>query len=178
MPGGMDGYALDFAGICSMKRQIVRMDSFLNSIPELAPQHLENFVANQTNAYGGNLDMASADIRSYTEQGRAVAVVCGSTLRCKNMFDALTDSGLKVQLSDLLPKGGCVNIMEGTISAGFEYPDLGLVVMTEDRCSHAAKRPRSSARTATASSRSPTCRPATSLCTSITASAALSAWSA
>lgn len=131
MPGGMDGYALDFAGICSMKRQIVRMDSFLNSIPELAPQHLENFVANQTNAYGGNLDMASADIRSYTEQGRAVAVVCGSTLRCKNMFDALTDSGLKVQLSDLLPKGGCVNIMEGTISAGFEYPDLGLVVMTE-----------------------------------------------
>ena len=80
------------------------MDSFLNSIPELAPQHLENFVANQMNAYGGNLDMASADIRSYTEQGRAVAVVCGSTLRCKNMFDALTDSGLKVQLSDLLPK--------------------------------------------------------------------------
>ena len=93
MPGGMDGYALDFAGICSIKRQIVRMDSFLNSIPELAPQHLENFVANQMNAYGGNLDMASADIRSYTEQGRAVAVVCGSTLRCKNMFDALTDSG-------------------------------------------------------------------------------------
>lgn len=131
LPGGMDGYALDFAGICSIKRQIVRMDSFLNSIPELAPQHLENFVANQMNAYGGNLDMASADIRSYTEQGRAVAVVCGSTLRCKNMFDALTDSGLKVQLSDLLPKGGCVNIMEGTISAGFEYPDLGLVVMTE-----------------------------------------------
>ena len=131
LPGGMDGYALDFAGICSIKRQIVRMDSFLNSIPELAPQHLENFVANQMNAYGGNLDMASADIRSYTEQGRAVAVVCGSTLRCKNMFDALTDSGLKVQLSDLLPKGGCVNIMEGMISAGFEYPDLGLVVMTE-----------------------------------------------
>ncbi len=131
LPSGMDGYALDFAGICGIKRQIVRMDSFLNSIPELAPQHLENFVANQMNAYGGNLDMASADIRSYTEQGRAVAVVCGSALRCKNMFDALTDSGLKVQLSDLIPKGGCVNIMEGTISAGFEYPDLGLVVMTE-----------------------------------------------
>ena len=131
MPGGLDGYALDFAGICGVKRQIVRLDSFLNNVSELAPQHLENFVANQMNAYGGNLDMASADIRSYTEQGRAVAVVCGSTLRCKNMFDALTDSGLKVQLSDLLPKGGCVNIMEGTLSAGFEYPDLGLVVMTE-----------------------------------------------
>ena len=131
MPGGLDGYALDFAGICGVKRQIVRLDSFLNNVSELAPQHLENFVANQMNAYGGNLDMASADIRSYTEQGRAVAVVCGSELRCRNMLDALTDSGLHAQLSDLLPKGGCVNIMEGTLSAGFEYPDLGLVVMTE-----------------------------------------------
>ena len=131
MPGGLDGYALDFADICGVKRQIVRLDSFLNNVSELAPQHLENFVANQMNAYGGNLDMASADIRSYTEQGRAVAVVCGSELRCRNMLDALTDSGLRAQLSDLLPKGGCVNIMEGTLSAGFEYPDLGLVVMTE-----------------------------------------------
>lgn len=47
------------------------------------------------------------------------------------MLDALTDTGHNVKISDLLPKGGCVNIMEGTLSAGFEYPDLGLVVMTE-----------------------------------------------
>ena len=131
MPPNLGEYALDFVGVCSMKRQILRLDSFLNNVAELTPQHLENFIANQMNAYGGNLDMASADIRSYTEQGRAVAVVCGSALRCRNMLDALTDTGLNVKISDLLPKGGCVNIMEGTLSAGFEYPDLGLVVMTE-----------------------------------------------
>ena len=131
MPPNLGEYALDFVGVCSVKRQILRLDSFLNNVAELTPQHLENFIANQMNAYGGNLDMASADIRSYTEQGRAVAVVCGSALRCQNMLDALTDTGLNVKISDLLPKGGCVNIMEGTLSAGFEYPDLGLVVMTE-----------------------------------------------
>ena len=131
MPPALGEYALDFVGVCGVKRQILRLDSFLNNVAELTPQHLENFIANQMNAYGGNLDMASADIRSYTEQGRAVAVVCGSALRCQNMLDALTDTGLNVKISDLLPKGGCVNIMEGTLSAGFEYPDLGLVVMTE-----------------------------------------------
>lgn len=131
MPPALGEYALDFVGVCGVKRQILRLDSFLNNVVELTPQHLENFIANQMNAYGGNLDMASADIRSYTEQGRAVAVVCGSALRCQNMLDALTDTGLNVKISDLLPKGGCVNIMEGTLSAGFEYPDLGLVVMTE-----------------------------------------------
>ena len=80
-----------------MKRQILRLDSFLNNVVELTPQHLEIFIANQMNAYGGNLDMASADIRSYTEQGRAVAVVCGSALRCQNMLDALTDTAAGVK---------------------------------------------------------------------------------
>ena len=131
MPPGLDGYALDFAELCRMPRAILRLDSFLNNVPELAPQHLENFIANQMNAYGGNLDMASADIRSYTEQGRAVAVICGSELRCRNMRDALTEAGIRAEISDLLPRAGHVCIMEGTLSAGFEYPDLGLVVITE-----------------------------------------------
>ena len=131
MPPGLDGYALDFAGLCRVLRTILRLDTFLNNVPELSPQHLENFIANQMNAYGGNLDMASADIRSYTEQGRAVAVVCGSELRCRNMRDALTEAGITAEISDLLPRAGHVCILEGTLSAGFEYPDLGLVVITE-----------------------------------------------
>ncbi len=114
-----------------MPRTVLRLDSFLNNVPELVPQHLENFVANQMNAYGGNLDMAAADIRAYIQQGRAVAVVCGSGLRCRNMCDALTGAGIRAAVSDLLPKGGHVSVLEGTLSAGFEYPDLGLVVMTE-----------------------------------------------
>ena len=119
------------AALCRMPRAILRLDSFLNNVPELAPQHLENFIANQMNAYGGNLDMAAADIRSYTQQSRAVAVVCGSELRCRNMCDALTDAGVPAQVSDLLPRAGHVTVLEGTLSAGFEYPDLGLVVITE-----------------------------------------------
>ena len=79
------------------------------------------------NAYGGNLDMASADIRSYTEQGRAVAVVCGSVLRCQNMLDALTDTGLNVKISDLLPKGGCVNIMVRLLELFWLY-DIGITL--------------------------------------------------
>ena len=39
--------------------------------------------------------------------------------------------GLQAQVSDLLPRAGHVTVLEGTLSAGFEYPDLGLVVITE-----------------------------------------------
>ena len=131
LPPGLTGYAADFPSLARTARPLLRLDSFLNNVPELAPQHLENFIANQMNAYGGNLEMAAADIRGYTEQGRAVAVVCGSALRCRNMCSALNEAGLQAAVSDLLPKAGQVTVMEGMLSAGFEYPDLGLVVITE-----------------------------------------------
>lgn len=131
MPPELDGYLLDFPGLCACSHTLLRMDSFLTSVPECAPCHLENIVANQMNAYGGNLELAASDIQSYTQQGRAVAVVCGSSLRCQNMFDALTDAGLHVSIDTQLPKGGCVTIMEGSLSAGMEYPGLGLVVITD-----------------------------------------------
>ncbi len=131
LPPSYGEYAIDFAGFCRKYRSVIRLDSFLGSIPELEPRHLENFIANQMNAYGGNLELAAADIRSYIQQGRAVVVLCGSNLRCRNMLDALTDAGLNASITDQLPKGGCVAVMEGALSSGFEYPDLGLVVITE-----------------------------------------------
>ena len=75
---GLDGYALDFAELAACRAPSCGW-TFLNNVPELAPQHLENFIANQMNAYGGNLDMAAADIRSYTQQGRAVAVCAAAS---------------------------------------------------------------------------------------------------
>ena len=131
IPPALGEYALDFVSFCEQSRPIVRLDTFLNTIPELMPRHLETFTANQMNAYGGNLELVAADIRSYIEQGRAVAVVCSSALRCNNMLDALRDADVQAARSDTLPQAGKVNVLEGCLSAGFEYPDLGLVVMTE-----------------------------------------------
>lgn len=127
----LNDYALDFAGLCSISRPVVRLDTFLGNIPELPPKQIENFTANQMNAYGGNLDMAASDISAFQRENRAVVVVCGSELRCKNMLEALAGAGIKAKAGHNLPKPGQVVVTEGVLSAGFEYPDLGLVVMTE-----------------------------------------------
>ncbi|MDY3618377.1 transcription-repair coupling factor [Agathobaculum sp.] len=131
MPPDLANYTLDFAGFCMERRPLLRLDSFLNNIPELAPAALENFSANQMNAYGGNLDMAAADIAGFQRENKAVAVVCASGLRCRNMLDALSGMGVSAALDDRLPAPGQVHIIEGVLSAGFEYPDLGLIVLTE-----------------------------------------------
>ena len=83
MPPALGNYALDFVGVCGVKRQILRLDSFLNNVAE-ADTAASGKLYRQMNAYGGSLDMASADIRSYTEQGGArwrscAAVRCAGT---------------------------------------------------------------------------------------------------
>ena len=153
MPPGLDGYALDFAGLSRVPRTILRLDTFLNNVPELAPQHLENFMANQMNAYGGNLDMAAADIRSYTEQGRAVAVVCGSALRCRNMCDALTDAGIKAESAACCPVRGMLPCWRARCPRASSIQTLVWLSSPRGRCWRGAKRPRQRSQTATASSR-------------------------
>ena len=127
------GYALGFAELaerlCALTA--VRADTFLNSVPELAPQTLVSFTLTQMNAYGGSLDMAAADIAAYAASGRAVAVLCGSEMRCQSMFEALDAHDVPARLSRKMPANGHVHIMEGALSAGFEFPAPGPIVLTE-----------------------------------------------
>ncbi len=128
-----EGYALSWSALSARLStySLVRMDTFLNAAPELAPQTLVSFTVTQMNAYGGNLDMAAADIASYVATRRAVAVLCGSEMRCQNMLEALQAYQVPAKLSRKLPTEGHVHILEGALSAGFELPSISLTVLTE-----------------------------------------------
>lgn len=128
-----DNFALDFPALAARlcKFDVVRLDTFLNTVPELAPQTLVHFTISQMNAYGGNLEAAAADIAAYAAHGRAVAVLCGSQMRCQNMFEALDAHHVAAKLAERLPAPGKVSILEGALSAGFEIPEIELTVLTE-----------------------------------------------
>lgn len=135
LPHETAGFALDFLRIADRFCHFptVRLDTFLNAIPELAPKTLLNFTAGQMNAFSGSMEALCSDIDAYLLQNRAVVVVCGSALRCKNMLEILQDAGLPARCTDELPQRGQVSVMEGHISAGFEYPETGMTVLTEGR---------------------------------------------
>ncbi|HJC21043.1 MAG TPA: transcription-repair coupling factor [Candidatus Butyricicoccus avicola] len=143
LPQQPDSFALDFSALCRAlaQRPLVRLDTFLNTVPELAPQTLVSFTVNQMNAFGGSFDMAAADIAGFVQQKRAVCVVCSSELRCKNMREALEAHGISATISNRLPAPGRVHILEGALSSGLEYPGLGLILLTEG---HAPARKKSS----------------------------------
>ena len=133
IPGECSGFALSFPQLVEklVQGSTILMDTFLTSVPGIAPRIVVPFTANQMNAYSGNLDMAAADISLYAGQGKHVVMLCGSALRCKNMQEALEFAGVSCTLSEKLPAAGQVHVMEGGLSAGFEYPEIDLVVMTE-----------------------------------------------
>ena len=133
LPQQPDAFALDFADLCRAlaSRMVVRLDTFLNTVSELAPQTLVSFAVNQMNAFGGSFDMAAADIAGFLKQNRAVCVVCSSELRCNNMREALSEHGIDAPITTRLPQPGRVHIVEGSLSAGLEYPDLNFIVLTE-----------------------------------------------
>ena len=143
LPQQPDSFALNFSALCRAlaQRPLVRLDTFLNTVPELAPQTLVSFTVNQMNAFGGSFDMAAADIAGFVQQKRAVCVVCSSELRCKNMREALEAHGISATISNRLPAPGRVHILEGALSSGLEYPGLGLILLTEG---HAPARKKSS----------------------------------
>lgn len=133
LPHEPDAFALDFGMLCRAlsTRPLIRLDTFLSTIEELMPQTLVSFVVNQMNAFGGSFDMAAADIQGFLGQKRAVCVVCSSELRCKNMQEELSAHEINAPITDRLPAPGHVHILEGALSSGLEYPDLGLIVLTE-----------------------------------------------
>lgn len=133
LPQEPDAFALNFSALCSnlSARPLIRLDTFLNTVDELLPQTLVSFVANQMNAFGGSFDMAAADIQGFLGQNRAVCVICSSELRCKNMQEELSAHEINAPITDRLPAPGHVHILEGALSSGLEYPELGLILLTE-----------------------------------------------
>lgn len=129
----LTGYALTFPQLAQRLTlfDAVRMDAFLNAVPELAPKTLVSFTVIQTNAYGGSLDTAASDIADYTAEGRAVIVLCASALRCQHMLELLESHAMHAQISDQMPAAGRVHIFEGSLSAGFELTSPSLAVITE-----------------------------------------------
>ena len=117
-----------------LRLRTVMMETFPTSRYPLKPRTLLAVNAKQLSAYGGNLDAAAGDIEDYLRGNFSVLLLCGNQSRCRNMQRMLTERGIHAALDFALsemPGGGEVRIVEGALSAGAEYPQLSLAILTE-----------------------------------------------
>ena len=127
----MDDLAASLRG-----RAVIYCDSFLAArYPEaLPPKQLLSFTARQLPGYGGSLETAAADLKTYASNQYGSIVLCGGQRRGEILKELLAKSGLNALLSfplTKLPQPGQILIAGGSLPAGLEYPTLKFAILTE-----------------------------------------------
>ena len=122
---------------------VIMADSLPTSRRPLTPRGLLGITARQLSSYGGSLETAVTDLEHYRSTGSAVLVLCGGESRARNLHRMLEERGLPATLDlagGAMPGPGEVRIALGALSAGCEWPGLGLAVLTEGQLTTVAQR--------------------------------------
>ena len=111
----------------------------------LRPRGLLSVNAKQLSSYGGSLETAVGDMAHYRASGSAVLVLCGSETRARNLQRLLEERDIPAALdlgNTAMPAPGEVRVALGALSAGSEWPQLKLAVLTEGQLTAPAARKR------------------------------------
>ncbi len=117
---------------------LIWADSFLPSQYPVRPHSLQNIMAKQLPSYGASLETALSDIAHYKKISHSVIVLTPDERRTKHLDEILRERGVSCSLDSLLselPKAGEIAIAVGALSAGMEYPSIGLAILTEGQAS-------------------------------------------
>ena len=113
---------------------VVMLDALPTSRHPMKPRSLLAISARQLSSYGGSLETAVTDLEHYRNTGSAVLVLCGGEVRANNLLRLLEERNIQAVL-DLkgaaMPAPGQLRITVGALSAGCEWPELKLAVLTE-----------------------------------------------
>ena len=113
---------------------VAYLDSFSVSAYPAPPRTLISLMAKQLPSFGASLDTAVGDLRHYVDSGFSAVVLVSSEQRALNLQSLMRENKVRIavdfQLHDLPKPGGAV-IALGGLSAGMEYPDIKLAVLTE-----------------------------------------------
>ena len=124
---------------------VIMADALPTSRLPLRPRSISAITAKQLSSYGGSLETAVADLEHYRTSGSGTLVLCGSEARAENLLHMLRQRDIPA-VPDLrgtaLPGPGEVRVSLGARSAGSEWPQLHLAVMTEGQLTAAGVRRR------------------------------------
>ncbi len=113
---------------------VVMLASFTASQYPLPPKTVCSQTSKQLPSYGGSMETAASDIAHYLRSGFGVIVLVRDQRRGTILKEYLEKQNVKAALDfapEKLPEKGTCVIAQGALSAGLEYPDLRLAVLTE-----------------------------------------------
>ncbi len=120
----------------------VYFDTFLRGSSDVRFRSIVNITAHQTSGWGGEMRQLTEDLRSFCNQGYCTILLAGSEKTLPIICDDLRDSGIRCTVADreaeLTP--GCVLIMTGCTSGGYDYPDIKQALISQTKLSSARRK--------------------------------------
>ena len=120
---------------------VCMMEALPTSRYPLNPRTLLTINAKQLSAYGGSMDAAAGDLEHYRSVGFGALLLCGNAPRARNLQRMLQERDLPAALDfegEALPGPGEIRLTVGALSAGAEYPQLNLAILTEGQLTAAS----------------------------------------
>ena len=132
---GCDRFAEDFVDLQRHAAQsnTVLLDTFARSVGDIPLRDMVDIRAVQLSSWSGEFSLLREDVREYIGRGYRVAVFAGTERAAASLAEDLTRAGLPaVQSGDLTDlKPGGVRVVPASMSAGMEYPDIKLAVISQ-----------------------------------------------
>ena len=113
---------------------VIYLDAFLASHHPLPPRTLLDVSAKQLPAFGQSLETAVDDLNHYQRCGFSTIVLVGGEQRALNLQAMLRENKVRSAVDfalHALPEKGKVVLTVGGLSAGFEYPEGNVAVLSE-----------------------------------------------
>ncbi len=136
---GLDRFALTWSECLGVfgKRKTVYMDNLPRGSFDTPVKELINFTALQTNLWNGSESVLADDILSFkNKKDKTCVVMAGTGKAARALCDDLQKDGFNAMFFDKLPEEfpkGYVSVIEGSLSAGMEYPHEKFKLMSYGR---------------------------------------------
>lgn len=141
---GLDSYYLEIAQFLSLveKYPQIYLDVFMHGSNRINFQKLINFEAIQTASWGGEIRQLIEDLNSFCSRDYKVILFAGSEKTLPILANDLRESGINCDIAteNSTVEPGRVLIMAGSLSGGFEYPEIKTALVTHTKAAHKKKK--------------------------------------
>lgn len=144
---GLDCFCTDLGALQSRweRYPTVYLDTFARTNPDLKLKKLLTITALQTAGWSGELKLLKEDLLGLLSQGYSCAVLAGTEKAASTLASDLRREGIPADyvkdLSQFAYKK--VYVLTGSLSSGFEYPEIKFALMTSSKAARlAVKRPK------------------------------------
>ena len=131
----LEGFCTDIVGaqLKILQNKSVFLDTFMRSNNDIKYKKLINSDCRQTSAWGGNIVHLEEELRTLCANGYCTVVLAGSEKTVPIIVKDLVDAGIPAQAlkEDSNVLANKVYVRTGSLTGGFDYPDISCAVITQ-----------------------------------------------